>query len=103
MTLPETAPADERETRRVVTRSLHLPGEVDVARLLAAGWSPVPGRLGWWREGADAPRWWLSALRAVALDEARWDAAAAEVDALAPTARCPVAQWRPPADATRPA
>lgn len=42
--------------------ALRLPTDVDVARLLDAGWCPAPRR-GWWQRGAaTAPRWWQAAL-----------------------------------------
>ena len=58
-------------TRRVRC-PMRLPDDDQDARLLAAGWTPSPRRLGEYLDatGDGAPRWWTRALELIARDGA---------------------------------
>ena len=65
--------APSTPTAGTVTRSLRLPTVAECAELLAAGWSPLLGRLGVWTDDSGDSRamWWTWALEIARRDAAR--------------------------------
>ena len=57
-------------TRRVRC-PMRLPDDDQDARLLAAGWTPSPRRVGEYLDATGAPRWWTRVLDLIARDGAR--------------------------------
>ena len=70
---PAAVPSTTDAGGTVVTRSPRLPSVAECAELLAAGWTPLLGRLGVWADDSGDSRamWWTWALEIARRDRSR--------------------------------